>query len=280
MSDFGLYWWRPKRGFRNLGDEISPLVLGHVSGRRIQWAEDHLCDGIAIGSVFNPRRARAKKRLRPLFVWGAGTLAPAPCDLRQLSVELAALRGPRTAGQIEGCPDLPFGDPGLFAREIWQKTAGAAGDAGAAAIGLIPHHSQLGSPVISRLAEGLASGQPVGQDGVRLIDFTAPDIAASLRALSGCRMIVSSSLHGLILADSYGIPSLFWNEGGVLSDWKYRDYFEGVGREGYVALNADQILARHAAGEDLPVSQLSEARLQRVLVDLRAAARQMPEGSF
>lgn len=301
MTDFRLYWWRPKRDWINLGDEISPHVLAHVTWRSIIHAPDHLCDGIAIGSVFNPRRARAKKRATPLFVWGSGTLAPSPCEFKHLSVIMAALRGPRTHGQIIGCPELPFGDPGLFVREIWPKqplsgpapgspsvaapavppAPGTAAARRAAApakpavggrIGLIPHHGQLRSPQIAGLAAAL--------EGAELLDFTAPDIAATLGALSRCRLIVSSSLHGLILADSYGIPSLFWNEGGAANEWKYRDYFEGVGREDFAGLTAAEILSLLAVGpvEDLPFSQLSEARLAQVLADLRAAAGRIPEG--
>lgn len=95
MNDFSLYWWRPGgNGQSNLGDEISPIVLSHVSGRRIIRAGLDDCEGIAIGSVFYPRKASARKRSKPLFVWGSGTLKPRHCSYQGLSVILAALRGP------------------------------------------------------------------------------------------------------------------------------------------------------------------------------------------
>lgn len=116
---FRLFWWVPRNKGINLGDEISPLVLSHVSGRKVVRGSPKDCDGIAIGSVFNPAMADRRKRTGPLFVWGSGTGKPMPCAMRQMSVTISALRGPLTAGQIEGCPDVPFGDPGLFVREIW-----------------------------------------------------------------------------------------------------------------------------------------------------------------
>ncbi|GAB1363206.1 polysaccharide pyruvyl transferase family protein [Rhodobacter sp.] len=265
---FGLYWWRPGDGKINLGDAISPLVLAHVTGRQIVHAGPQRCDGIAIGSVFTKRIAKTENREWPLFVWGSGTLQPKPCRLGRLSVVLAALRGPHTAGQIAGCPDLPFGDPGLFVPEIWPASATPSGR-----IGLIPHHALLGREEVAQLAAALGD--------VAVIDFTDPDIAATLQVLSECRLIVSSSLHGLVIADAYGIPSLFWNEGGERNEWKFRDYYAGAGREDYHALPAARIIEIAAGGKvaDLPFSCLPAAARDTRLADLRRAAAAMPAGT-
>ena len=265
-ADFGLYWWRPGDGKINLGDEISPLILAHATGRRIVHAHPQGCDGIAIGSVFTKRIAKTENRQWPLFVWGSGTLQPKPCHMNKLSVKLTALRGPHTAAQIKGCPDLPFGDPGLFAAELWPKSPTLSGK-----IGLIPHHSLLGREEVVRLADAL--GDTV------VIDFTARNIAHTLRVLSECRLIVSSSLHGLVIADAYGIPSLFWNELGDRNEWKYHDYFDGAGRGDYQALTADQIVQIASGGRiaDLPFSCLSARVCAERLSDLRKAAELMPE---
>lgn len=259
---FGLYWWKPGGQRINLGDAISPLVLAHVTGRQIVYASPQRCDGIAIGSVFTKRISKVENRTWPLTVWGSGTLQPKPCRLDKLSVVLTALRGPHTAGQIVGCPDLPFGDPGLFVPELWPASPTPSGR-----VGLIPHHSQLAMAEVAQLAAVLG-------DAV-VIDFTDPNIAATLKTLSECRLIVSSSLHGLVFADAYGIPSLFWNEGGARNEWKYRDYYAGAGREEYHALSAAEIIAIAEKGraEDLPFSCLPAAARDTRLADLRMAAK-------
>ena len=57
--------------------------------------------------------------------------------------------------------------------------------------------------------------------------------------INSCKLVLSSSLHGLIVADSFGVPNMHL----VLSDnllspnhlrggeYKFRDYFSGIGRE-------------------------------------------------
>lgn len=49
-------------------------------------------------------------------------------------------------------------------------------------------------------------------------------IEAVIRQVLRCKTIVSSSLHGLILADVYGIPRI-WHKHPDLSEFKFQDYF-------------------------------------------------------
>lgn len=269
MDEFGLYWWRPRDGWINIGDEISPIVLGHVTGRRIVFRNVDDCDGVAVGSVFYPLKAKRRRRKAPLFVWGTGTLKPKHDDYRNLWLNLAALRGPKTWAEIENCPDVPFGDPGLFVREIWPQP-GSLRQPGR--VGIIAHHSMQHGQPTRRLLDGI--------DGASLVSITQPDIAKMMRQVAKCSLVISSSLHGMVFADAFGVPSLFWNEAGEENEWKFRDYFAGAGRPDFAALTMAEILAVSAGGRvaDLPFSVLSEAALTDTLSRLRAAARAIPGG--
>lgn len=44
------------------------------------------------------------------------------------------------------------------------------------------------------------------------------------------KLIISSSLHGVILADAYGVPSVWYRGLGKDIDFKYRDYYGSTGR--------------------------------------------------
>jgi len=45
------------------------------------------------------------------------------------------------------------------------------------------------------------------------------------------KLIISSLLHGVILADAYGVPSVWYRGIGKDIDFKYRDYYGSTGRE-------------------------------------------------
>ncbi len=54
--------------------------------------------------------------------------------------------------------------------------------------------------------------------------------AGFVRQLLGAELVVSSSLHGLILAEAYGVPSVYLDWGNGEDRFKYDDYDHGTGR--------------------------------------------------
>jgi pyruvyltransferase len=75
---------------------------------------------------------------------------------------------------------------------------------------------------------------------------------AFIRHLLAARRVVSASLHGVILAEAYGIPAVLLQAGGTETRFKYDDYYAGTGRTDYrVARSVDEALAL-GAGAPLP----------------------------
>lgn len=210
-----LYWWRGKPNF---GDAISPLIVAHLSARPVVWAEPEAADLFALGSILRPvaRTWRRGGGHRPV-VWGSGCLKPV--GRRFLAhVDIAALRGPRTAAVL-GVDAPALGDPGLLVAAALGEAV-ARGDR----VGLVPHHGQAGDPVW----EGLLAAR----SELTLIDV-AGDPAEVVRRIAACRHVISSSLHGLITADAYGIPSTWLDPEGIHAEarFKFLDYAEAVGRD-------------------------------------------------
>lgn len=54
------------------------------------------------------------------------------------------------------------------------------------------------------------------------------------------KLVISSSLHGIILAETYGIPAILLNNGDL---FKYMDWYESTGRSDIkVAANIEKAL--------------------------------------
>lgn len=208
-----LHWWK---AVPNFGDALSALIVGHVSGRGVEHAGPGTCDLFAIGSVLQVvrRKYRAVRDdgVKP-WIWGSGLLHAVPTDFLD-NVRFALVRGPVSAALL-GLKVSRFGDPGLLARDLLGDLP-PQNDR----IGLVPHHKQLDDPKI----HAALTRDPA----LQLID-AREDPLRVCRQIAGCRHVIASSLHGLVVADSFGIGST-WMSPGDESHLKYHDYAAGIGR--------------------------------------------------
>ena len=213
MAPLRVYWWKAKPNF---GDALSRDVVAHVSGRMVDHAKPGRCDLFAIGSVLQVARRNLKARrsdgVRP-WVWGSGLLAPVAADFLK-NLRVALVRGPVTAALL-GLEHDRFGDPGLLARETYGPVPERQD-----VVGIVPHHTHMDDPELT---------ETVARDPkLRLIDVrgTARRVC---QQIATCAHVFASSLHGLIVADSYGVGSTWLDPVGQ-SRLKYLDYAASVGR--------------------------------------------------
>lgn len=207
-----LHW---ASGRPNFGDWLSPAICGLLSGRPVEHAPAQRCELIAVGSILH--RLRHRWWARRTHVWGTGFIE----ELKPVSSRhhYHAVRGWRTAAQLRGVEISCVGDPGLLASlllpgyETTQKKF---------RLGLVPHYKDREHGLVKELAKQLSS--------TTVLDVFAPPVEV-LRRVAECEFILSSSLHGLIVADSLGVPNA-WMEisGGVHgSGFKFADYYSVFG---------------------------------------------------
>jgi pyruvyltransferase len=86
-------------------------------------------------------------------------------------------------------------------------------------LGIIPHFVDKENDAILRLEK----------EGVKIIDIFAGE-TEFLDQVNRCEHVVSSSLHGLIVADAYGIPSKWIKISDKVfgDDFKYSDYYKSL----------------------------------------------------
>lgn len=216
-------------GGRNWGDAIAPFIakslinegdsLKIISNKDIESKTHYSIIGSINQALINPS----------VVVWGSGFIAESYKHLNNNVVtpqKICAVRGPLTKEvyQYRGveCPEI-YGDPALLMSRFYnpkniQKKY---------RYGIIPHYIDKKHPWLNGFK---------GNKDVKIINIqnTEEDLRSHrfINDILECEIILSSSLHGLIAADSYGIPS-YWIELSnkvIGNGFKFRDYFSSVNR--------------------------------------------------
>lgn len=140
---------------------------------------------------------------------------------------ILAVRGKLTRNNlsITGREKIPLGDPGLLMNRIYpievQKKY---------KLGIIPHFVDLNQPCIKIWQRSL-------KENITIISPQAsPEVV--IRKIKECNCILSSSLHGIIIADAFHIPAgrfvcrntmpVIDTKRHILHDHKYNDYYSSL----------------------------------------------------
>ncbi|WP_430647036.1 polysaccharide pyruvyl transferase family protein [Agromyces sp. GXS1127] len=223
----GAYWWV---GLPNFGDDLTPWLLP-----RYGVVPVHRTAGTArlagVGSIL--------EHLPQDFsgaIWGSGLMHDREHPMPAANV--LAVRGRLTAERIGAPQGTALGDPGLLVGRRVRR-APVRWD-----VGIVPHFSHRTNPVLRALAGG-AAGR------VRTIEVQR-SAARTVRDISACGAVVTTSLHGLITADAFGIPAVWTSVEPDLGggDFKFRDYESVVtpGRTRFVSID------EHTSLDDLVAS--------------------------
>lgn len=204
-----LYWaWcGPRHG--NWGDELSRLVLSTLTGVPVEYALLTTAHILACGSL--------AQELTPDYegyVWGTGLMFRDRYALAP-NATICALRGKLTAMRCSYARhDTPLGDVGILCSHLWPITEGYHAPH---RLGIVPHYVDYDNA-------GVGSFLRKNPDAI-VIDPCAP-VMKVLNQIRSCQHIISSGLHGLVAADSYGIPNAWarWSDKVAGGDFKFHDH--------------------------------------------------------
>lgn len=193
----------------NLGDQLADPICSYLcqkngisekikSGKRL----------LTVGSILQYAKYND-------VIWGSGVLSYKIVEKivenhYYSNLDIRAVRGPLTREVLLGCgyscPKV-YGDPAILMPLIYPAEA----DSDATKIAYIPHWSHVeGSEVI---------------EDVEILDIRTKDYKVFISRLCQYKFVISESLHGIILAESYGIPAIFLNCGMDEQLFKFYDWY-------------------------------------------------------
>lgn len=263
--------------FPNVGDSLNMFLMEKIFNVKIKKSNVADADMLGIGSLLEDifeSKNDVKEEVaytcdKPLYIWGTGAAYDEEhwnYEKLKREIQVVAVRGEKTKKILERALganiQCVLADPGLLVSGLipHQMTQYE--------LGIIPHHSEGNNTIFNQIKQKYENSI--------IIDVTKNPIEV-ICAIAKCKQIISTSLHGLIIADAFGIPNLWCkcSEALLGGEFKFRDYYSAYGIEidPYV-LNEESILKIGSIREQYRVSCRS---VEEKKIELKKAFRYIVE---
>jgi len=207
-----LFFWKPEGGALNFGDHLARVIVTKLLAMRGHLLEEETARShrlFAVGSVLHFAQDGD-------VVWGSGVNGKVDPKLHRFQqLDVRAVRGPLTRDFLLNrgiaVPEV-YGDPALLLPTLFPGRFAAT--------------ARKPYVVVPNLHD-LALAQQA-----RLQNIVSPMLSWNrcvAEILQG-QLVISSSLHGIIIAEAYGIPARYLRLSDTENIFKYNDYVQGTGR--------------------------------------------------
>ena len=224
---------------RNFGDALNAVLLPTLLKRPVMFGDQNRCELVSIGSLLevflhggSDLRLLAKRIIFPkLHVWGTGFIAPmnflvkrpqSKPETLSRRIKIHAVRGKLTKRRIQqitgdDLSTVTAGDPGLLSDVLLD----GAYPKKSYRLGVVPHYIDNDDYSIRRI---------VSEVDHSLLINVLDDPLKVVHKIACCEVVLSSSLHGLIAADSLGVPNIrmICSDKIIGGDYKYDDYYTSL----------------------------------------------------
>ena len=155
------------------------------------------------------------------IVWGSGVMSKEK-KIIGTPLEVRAVRGPLSRQRLLDagidCPEI-YGDPALllplyYTPKVEKKYK----------LGVVPHYTDMKSELLEIIKKW---------DGIHIIKVRGYESWLDvIDQINECELIASSSLHGLIVSEAYGIPNVWVKFSDHTSDdIKFHDFFLSINND-------------------------------------------------
>jgi pyruvyltransferase len=205
----------------NLGDYLGFVITGWMLQKK----------GLSLESWVKKRRhlkcvgSNLYAGFQNATVWGSGIICKPQghflinaflIHYPLTRLDIRAVRGPLTRNILlklgQKCPEV-YGDPAILMPLIYQPKREIKRD-----LLVIPQF----------VTEKTFREEYPGLD---IISMNTNDYKSVIDEIASSKKVITSSLHAVILADAYGVPSVLYRGLGKRIDFKYLDYYYSTGRK-------------------------------------------------
>lgn len=217
-----IFQYHPNRFYQikepyNLGDSLGEVIINFLLSKK----------GLDIDCIvsktkhFNCVGTNIQGSYQNSTIWGSGIFPPQSkfeyffqkFSFRKLDIR--AVRGPLTRSVLlrygHNCPKV-YGDPAILLPYIYNPT-------------LEKEYDYLVIPQFVDEME-FRSKHP----NCRMISMNTNNYKNVIDEIVKSKVVYSSSLHGIILAETYKVPAIFFRTLPKHRDFKYLDYYYSTGR--------------------------------------------------
>lgn len=208
-----IIYWRKSKSMENVGDLLSKIIV-EAMVTRFNLKEPK--------SITSPRISGVGSIIQSLTfkttVWGSGIITEGSIGnllKRKLVLDIRSVRGPETRRVLLSngykCPEL-YGDPAILLPLIYQPQ----GLVKKLDYVVVPHHLK----------------QDNYKNESNVVSTITSDWKGFINKILEAEYVISASLHGIIIAEAYGVPAILLND--LQFDlFKFNDYYFSTGREKY-----------------------------------------------
>lgn len=199
------YWNRTV----NLGDAISPIIVNYM----LKQKEIDIKKEVAERKHLYAVGSNLTSGIQDCCVWGSGVASVKSCHrLGGRALDIRLVRGPLTRIALQdynySVPEL-YGDPGILLSEIYNPIVEKKYK-----YGVIYHSSE--------------KKKKISDTSVLYIDVATENYKFFVEQLKSVEKVISSSLHGIILAEAYGIEAVLLQPPKDMT--KYYDWYYSTKR--------------------------------------------------
>lgn len=212
-----VFWYNADTNF---GDLLTPYIF-KAYGLKVKYTPPTKCKVMGIGSILESSN---KMKNKNGIIWTSGAKHETS-KFNMNTFNVIGVRGhlTRKACKLDG-KKVMVGDGGLIVKESYEKYGKTLPTIKKYELGIIPHYVDY---------KYVSQKSPIAKHpNVKIIRILDP-IEKVIEESSQCKCIISSSLHGLILSDSLGIPNRQFRcptsnkiQGKL---YKFRDHYSAFG---------------------------------------------------